>query len=389
ARSGEPAAASPPGMRRASHACGLPVTDRPGHDAPMILPPRSAPPAPPSPLDALWRAPAIIWAVIAGMGVAALLAIAQPAGTDRWVYFGLACLVVQWTLLLTLAGLYLVRGALARLRPPSVACLALLLLLLCSWLVHATITLVLGDLAIGPGAPGWSLARVAGLALCVGLLGLAAFYNHWRATQLAVQAKQSQLEALQARIRPHFLFNTLNTGVALVRQRPGEAERLLMDLADLFRAALAGPPTMPLEDELALTRRYLEIEQLRFGDRLRVSWEIPDGLPAVQVPTLSVQPLAENAIRHGIERSPEGGEVRIEVEADHAGVRIAISNSVPGTSGSDSRGHQVGLRSVRARVLALTGNTGGVDTWIKDGRHVAVLRLPLAPSEDVAQATTR
>src|SRR5690606_9580864 len=127
----------------------------------------------------------------------------------------------------------------------------------------------------GPVPPGWSLPRMAGLTLCVGLLGLAVFYHHWRATQLAVQAKQAQLEALQARIRPHFLFNTLNTGVALVRERPGEAERLLLDLSDLFRAALAGPPTIPLEDELALARRYLEIEQLRFGPRLQVKWEVP------------------------------------------------------------------------------------------------------------------
>jgi len=349
----------------------------------------SAPP-PSSPLDALWQAPAIIWAVVAGIGVAAVLAIAQPPGTDRWVYFGLACLLVQWTLLAALGALYLVRGALRRLRPLHVAGLALLLLVFSSWLIHV-LARALVALTIPGGAvpPGWSPGRVAGVTLCVGLLGLAAFYNHWRATQLALQAKQAQLEALQARIRPHFLFNTLNTGVALVRQRPGEAERLLMDLADLFRAALAGPPTIPLEDELALTRRYVEIEQLRFGDRLRVSWEIPDDLPAVQVPTLSVQPLAENAIRHGIERSREGGDVLIEVNAGEAEVRIGISNSIPGTSGSDSRGHQVGLSSVRARVLALTGNTGGVDTWIEDGRHVAVLRLPLAPGGDVAQATTR
>lgn len=349
-------------------------------------------PSPPSPLDALWRAPAIIWAVIAGMGVAALLAIAQPVGTDRWVYFGLACLVVQWTLLLTLAALYLVRGALAGLRPLAVAGLALLLLLLCSWLVHATITLVLGGLAIGRGAPGWGLARVAGLALCVGLLGLAAFYNHWRATQLAVQAKQAQLEALQARIRPHFLFNTLNTGVALVRQRPGEAERLLLDLADLFRAALAGPPTVPLEDELALARRYVEIEQLRFGERLRVAWQLPPALPAVQVPTLSVQPLVENAIRHGIERSPGGGEVYIEVVTDAAGVHIAISNNLPSAdqAGAPARGHQVGLSSVRARVQALTGNRGSVDIQATDRRHTVTLHLPLdGPGPGRAQATTR
>ncbi len=87
--------------------------------------------------------------------------------------------------------------------------------------------------------------RYTAIAITVGLLGLAAFQNHWRTRQLAVRAKQSELEALQARIRPHFLFNTLNTGAALVHQRPGETERLLLDLADLFRAALAGPREIP------------------------------------------------------------------------------------------------------------------------------------------------
>ncbi|WP_019397737.1 sensor histidine kinase [Pseudoxanthomonas sp. GW2] len=348
-------------------------------------------PQPDPPLDALWRAPAIVWAVVAGMGVAALLAIAQPPLTDRWVYFGLACLMVQWTLLLALAALYLVRGLLARLRPLHVAGIALLLLVLSSWLVHAIAQALVALVVPSPVPPGWSLPRMAGLTLCVGLLGLAVFYHHWRATQLAVQAKQAQLEALQARIRPHFLFNTLNTGVALVRERPGEAERLLLDLSDLFRAALAGPPTIPLEDELALARRYLEIEQLRFGPRLQVKWEVPAVLPAVPVPTLSVQPLVENAIRHGIERSPRGGEVRIVVVSTGSGVRVTVSNSLPSAAGPATHGHQVGLSSVRARVQALTGDRGGVETHASGGRHVAVLYLP-APgpgADDPAQATTR
>ncbi len=344
-----------------------------------------------SPLDALWRAPAIIWVVIAGMGVAAVLAIAQPAGTDRWVFFGLACLVVEWTLLLTLAALYTVRAALSRLPPPAVAGLSLLLLLGASWLVHALTGALFGDLAPGAGAPGWSRGRVTGLVLCVGLLGLAVFYNHWRATQLALRAKQAQLEALQARIQPHFLFNTLNTGVALVRQHPEQAERLLLDLADLFRAALAGPATVSLQDELALARRYVEIEQLRFGERLRVTWQLPDTLPDVQVPTLSVQPLVENAIRHGIERSPAGGLVEIEVSGGRADVRIAISNSVPPVdSPPASRGHRVGFNSVHARVLALTDGRGGIDFQTQPGRHTTTLRLPAPrPAQPPAQATTR
>src|SRR5690606_28626356 len=135
-------------------------------------------------------------------------------------------------------------------------------------------------------------------------------------------------------------------------------------------------------------RRYLEIEQLRFGPRLRVAWKVPDRLPEVQIPTLSVQPLVENAIRHGIERSPEGGEVRIEVEADPAGVRSAISNSVSMRAGRPTPGHRFGLSAVRARVQALTGNRGVGVIESTRGRHVAILSMPY-PAGGAGQATTR
>lgn len=341
----------------------------------------------------VWQASVLIWIVIAGQGVAAILTFAQPDPVDRWVYFGLASLAVQWTLLLTLGGLYVLRSLLAAARPLHVACLALVLLLLSSWLVYAATVALPGALwsAAGTPVPKDAFLRVTGITLCVGLLGLAAFYNHWRARQLAVRATQSELEALQARIRPHFLFNTLNTGAALVRQRPGEAERVLLDLADLFRAALSGPRTIDLGEELALARRYLEIESLRFGDRLHVEWKLPAELPAVQVPTLSVQPLVENAIRHGVEPATGGGEVGIEIEPRGAWIRIAISNTVPPQPSSSTRGHQVGLSSVRARIHALTGGRGRVETAVADGRHTTTLMLPLppAPAGPRPQATTR
>jgi two-component system sensor histidine kinase AlgZ len=338
----------------------------------------------------VWQASVLIWVVIAGEGVAAMLAIAQPAPVERWVYFGLASLAIQWTLLLTLGGLYLMRAPLATTRPLHVACLALALQLLSSWLVYLVTTILPGALwSTGTTAPDRLFLQVTGIALCVGLLGLAAFYNHWRATQMAVRAKQSELEALQARIRPHFLFNTLNTGAALVRQRPEEAERLLLDLADLFRAALAGPRTIALDEELALVRRYLEIERLRFGERLHIEWRIPPELPTIEVPTLSIQPLVENAIRHGVEPSATGGDVRIGIEVKDGWIRIAISNAVPAQSSTPTRGHQVGLSSVRARIHALTGGRGRVETGASRGRHTSTLVLPVATGPKIRHPTTR
>jgi two-component system sensor histidine kinase AlgZ len=216
-----------------------------------------------------------------------------------------------------------------------------------------------------------------GIALTVGLLGLAAFHNHWRTRQLAVRVAQSELEALQARIRPHFLFNTLNTGAALVHQRPEEAERLLLDLSDLFRAALAGPREISLADELSLVRRYLEIEGLRFGNRLRVEWRLPETLPALVVPALSIQPLVENAIRHGVEPAAGGGDVSVDVAEADGMVHVTVGNGLPLAPVRPTAGHQVGLSSVRARIQAMTQGRGSVETQAKDGRYTAILRLPM------------
>lgn len=344
-------------------------------------------PAPAAPLDALWQATVIIWVVLAGEGLAVVLALAPGVENDRLSYFGLTSLIIQWVLLLTLGGLYLLRRLLAGVRPQYVAYFALGLLVLATWLVCGSAWVLLREVWSMPRDAWQSLfLRFTGIALAVGLLGLAAFQNHWRARQLAVLAKQSELEALQARIRPHFLFNTLNTGAALVHQRPADAEQLLLDLADLFRAALAGPREIPLVDEVALARRYLEIESLRFGDRLRVHWELPDTLPAASIPTLSIQPLVENAIRHGVEPSSVGGVIVIAISSTPEIARITIRNSLPTAGTANNTGHQVGLNSVRARVHALTQGRGRLETTLDDEHYTATIFLPTEEIRPKAEA---
>ncbi|MGV8959391.1 MAG: sensor histidine kinase [Stenotrophomonas sp.] len=329
------------------------------------------------PLDTLWQAPAIAWMLLTGEGVAIVLALAPGIEDERWRYFGLLSLVIQWISLSTLAALYLIRRPLSKLRPPHVAYVALALLL--------TLTLGISNLAWFFFRGNWSLPaeqwngmqwRLSGIVMTVSLLALAAFQNHWRGRLNAVRAKQSELQALQARIRPHFLFNTLNTGAALVHERPEEAERLLLDLADLFRAALGGPRQIPLEDELSLARRYLEIETLRFGDRLTVHWHLPRELPAVTVPALSIQPLVENAVRHGIEHLTHG-DVDVRVTTNPGWVILRISNPLPGPGAVSTAGHQVGLNASQARIEAMTDGRGSVLTQVEDGRFIATVRLPV------------
>jgi two-component system, LytTR family, sensor histidine kinase AlgZ len=334
----------------------------------------------PKPLDALWQPPAIVWVTLSGECLAAVLALAPGNTGSRLVYFGLASILIQWVSLLSLGMLYLLRHSLSGWRPQKLAWLTLGLLLLNTWLLSALAWAFLGN-AWPTNEGGWPvlILRLTGIALAVGFLGLAAFQNHWRGRLHAVRAKQSELQALQARIRPHFLFNTLNTGAALVHQRPEEAERLLLDLADLFRAALAGPRQILLEDELSLARRYLEIEALRFGERLQVRWELPRVLPGVTVPALSIQPLVENAIRHGAERMTRG-DVEVAVSTTPDTVVVRISNPLPEAGGTAVPGHRVGLNASQVRIEALTGGRGSVRTETIGGRYVATVRLPVGPA---------
>lgn len=330
-----------------------------------------------APLDSLWQGRVVIWVVLAAEGLAAVLTLAGDAPLGRWIRFGLLSLVVQWVALLTLGGLYLLRERLRDVKPQLVAYLALALLLLSSWSVLAVSDLLLGELWRTPASERMDVfLRVTGIVLVVGWLALAAFQNHWRVRQLAVRAKQAELAALQARVRPHFLFNTLNTGAALVHHRPDEAEHLLLDLADLFRAALGGPREIPLSEEIALIERYLEIESLRFRERLRVRWTRPEPMPNTLVPALSLQPLVENAIKHGIERIPGGGEIDIRIDSNDKGVVIVISNPVPSEPARVSTGHNVGLPASLAQIEAYTEGRGSVVARADGERFTVTVTLP-------------
>jgi two-component system sensor histidine kinase AlgZ len=330
-----------------------------------------------SPLDALFRPAALIAVLLAGEALALIIALSAHASGGRLIQFGLTSLGIQWITLGTLCTTFLLRRPLARLRSSAVAwiCLGILLCMtllvaLAAWSLFANP----GDLAEGKM---FFVFRALAIALVVGLLTLLTYQNYWRAKQLAVSAEHAKLQALRARIQPHFLFNTLNTGISLLHAKPDLAERLLLDLSDLFRAALSQRDALHLEEDLSLARRYLEIEQLRLGDRLRLAWEVPAALPALQVPTLSIQPLAENAIRHGIEPSTSGGEVSIRVEVTDGYVQISVTNTLPPASSRAAAGHQVGLSSVRARIHAATQGRGRVDTRTGDGLYTAIVQLPL------------
>jgi two-component system sensor histidine kinase AlgZ len=203
------------------------------------------------------------------------------------------------------------------------------------------------------GTAPWLASALAG-AMFAGLM-MAALVLRARGTTPA--ATTARLTELQSRIRPHFLFNTLNSAIALVREEPAKAESLLEDLSELFRQALADPgESVTLADEIALAERYLAIEQVRFGDRMHVRWDIDPDANAARLPPLLLQPLVENAVKHGVEPSPEGGKLRIRTERRGSMVLIEVINSLPPLRWAEqplARGHGIALANVRDRLRLL------------------------------------
>jgi two-component system sensor histidine kinase AlgZ len=220
--------------------------------------------------------------------------------------------------------------------------------------------------------PPWLASAFSGVLLSsVLIVGLVL-----RARGRTPATTAARLTELQARIRPHFLFNTLNSAIALVRAEPAKAEALLEDLSDLFRHALADQgEAVTLADEIALAKRYLAIEQIRFGERLQLEWSLDPAADAARLPPLLLQPLVENAVRHGVEPSASGAQVRISTQRRGAVVVIKVSNTVP--AGPGPAGSGLALRNVRERLSLLHDLQGQFRSGLQDGVFQVRMEVPV------------
>ena len=272
-----------------------------------------------SPADALHRwsqstvmtlPPALLWLVVA-------------CGSRRWL--GRASDAVQWFF-------------------------ATLLGAVCGVLAQVQAALLDQAFTGGPMLWGWPQVPPMLTGAAMAAVGLAWLRQRARSELPAHSA--ARLAELQARIRPHFLFNTLNTAIALVQIDPQRAEAVLEDLAELFRQALSSPTMRTtLASEVDLAQRYLSIEALRFGERVTVRWELDEDAARAEVPALILQPLVENAVRHGIEVSPTGGWIVVRTKVQAGRAVLTVTNSVPPEgSAPSSAGHGIALRNVRQRL---------------------------------------
>ena len=239
-----------------------------------------------------------------------------------------------------------------------------------------------GAVALFPVDPWAFLLRNASIGLIVTALALRYFYvtHQWR-RNVEMQAA-ARIYALQARIRPHFLFNSMNTIASLTRSDPQRAEQAVQDLADLFRANLSEKRNViTLEEELEVVRTYQRIEQLRLGSRLQVSWNIEPLPRNALVPGLMLQPLLENAIYHGVEPQPGGGTVTIVGELSGGLITIVVRNPVlPQESERD--GNRLALANIRERLALMYGERGLVKAGRFDQEYIVTLRFPHIESRE-------
>lgn len=286
-----------------------------------------------------------------------------------------------WIALVAAVSLCQLRGLLLRLPVPLAVLMAYLVVIaavalgsaLLFWLDHALET----RLTIAGQLLQHFVYANALVAALVAAVAFRYFYvqAHWR-RQVRAQAL-SQLQALQARIRPHFLFNSMNTILTLIRSRPADAEHAVEDLSELFRAALATADAVSdLKTDLELVRRYLAIEKLRLGDRLKVEWQLAEIAENVPVPALLLQPLFENAIHHGIQPLGHGGTIAVSMEASWQEVRITIRNPRPLDPPRYTRGNRLALENTRQRLAYYYGERGRLEVEQGAGYYAVTVTLP-------------
>lgn len=312
--------------------------------------------------------------------VALVIAMAPDRAQRSWLAeLGVASVFVQWLALLNVVVLCSLREFFERCPARIGYAIAWLLAVATTALGSGVVYSMDHALDLGLSAPagaGWRFA-LGNASICALIAAALLRYLYIRELwQERVQAaEKARFDALQARIRPHFLFNSMNTIASLIRTRPIEAERTVEDLSDLFRAALgAGEASGTLGEELDLIGHYLRIEGLRLGDRLALDVQTAALPRDLRLPPLLLQPLIENAVYHGIQRMPDGGTLHFSGTHADGMVEIMVRNPLPDDAAQPRNSHA--LANVRARIEYHFGARGTLEVLPARGEFTVIVRLP-------------
>ncbi|TAK44474.1 MAG: sensor histidine kinase [Betaproteobacteria bacterium] len=294
---------------------------------------------------------------------------AEPSWPQALMRFARVAALLEPLLLLSVVALYLASPWLARLPYAQGCALLIAIELALAAAVHAIAVRAGSEFA--PGSLLRLLALTAGITLL--LLG---YFRLW-ARAYSPALAEARLQALQARIRPHFLFNSLNAVLSLIRRDPRRAERALEDLADLFRELMAdGRRFVRLADEIALLERYAGIEKLRLGERLRIVWEL-DGAPSdALLPPMVLQPLLENAVYHGVEPATGASDVLVRIERRGNRVLARIENPYREHEMGHRAGNRMALDNIRERLRLFFDAEARLESAVEAGRYRVEIEMP-------------
>jgi len=303
-----------------------------------------------------------------------------------WVKLGLTSLFIQWIVLTSAGVLCNFRPALMRMSIAiaTATCYALILSMTLGFSLLAEWLSLLEWLNLWETS-GWSVeafGRIGRNLIIASVMTGIAFRYFYLAHQFRRQEQaelNSRIQALQSRIRPHFLFNSMNIIASLISVDPETAEEVVEDLSMLFRASLNDTSDHPvaLSEELGLCKKYVHIESLRLDDRLAIDWQIGVDADEVRIPMLTLQPLLENAIYHGIQPLPEGGKVTVAVTQEENYLKVAITNPLPGKKYSHEQGNRMALDNIRRRLVAIYGPEGTLETKAGETTFQTTISYPL------------
>lgn len=317
--------------------------------------------------------------VLAAELFALVLTLAAPTYTNPWTRLGLISFFVQWIVLVATAVFCRARNWLAkqRLLMAALFCYVSILMITALFTEFAFFVVQYSDWGNAMRSKAALQINNLSIAGIVGAVLLRYFYLQQDYRRRLRKEAEARVQALQSRIHPHFLFNTMNILASLTRRDPVLAERVIEDLSDLFRASLAVTGTrVTVQQELELCSGYLRIEQLRLGDRLHFDLDCDEAAKSCWLPLLSVQPLVENAVYHGVQPRAAGGMVSVLVTLREKQLTVEVRNPLP-ESASQHSGHGVALDNIRERLLVLYGHKAQLMISKDEQDFVATLRLPV------------
>ncbi|MCK4744012.1 MAG: histidine kinase [Sulfuriflexus sp.] len=318
--------------------------------------------------------------------LAFVITLAASDAGKVWLDLGLISLFVQWVALSSVLLLCVSRPALARLDNTRAGVV--------SFIVINTVTLIVSEIAFsyialpnmgaGTAAHIEFLLRNLGISVIVSLLTLRYFYLQYQSNKSMRAESVSRIEALQARIRPHFLFNSMNIIASLTRSDPKLAEQAVENLSQVFRASLSDTNTqITLNEEISICKSYLQIEMLRLGERLCVEWHIDSNAEQDMIPPLLLQPLIENAVIHGIEPLPDGGT--IVINAQHINndqiLSLQVINPCDASNEhctSSSKGNQLAHNNINARLDTLYEGVSHLKIVKEENKYIACIEIPVS-----------